>query len=241
MRIALACLLLATAVGCNATESESCEIGSDQLSVVAEVVDTGWDIRATIDFENGDRQGTNSPLRLCATDLLTINGQDATETTKASRIEYALAWAADGDRSVRFTLERQTFGEVIDLVVELPPAFEILTPMDGDTLTRDGQALEWEPINTDGTMQVRLYEELGGGQCIIDSDDQTYENPGGVGVPDTGSWTIDAADLGSMTQQECNITVALSRVTLGDYPTNLGGGGRIEARTERRVDVVDTP
>ncbi|MEM7156156.1 MAG: hypothetical protein AAF799_25100 [Myxococcota bacterium] len=237
----LACLALVAALGCTATENETCELTSDQLSVVAEVVDSGWDIRASIDFESGDRQGTNSPVRLCATDILTINGQTPIETTKASSIEYHLDWEADGERSVQFSIERQSLGEVIDLAVELPPTFEIVSPMDDDPLDRtNGQALEWEPANPDGTMQIRLHEELGGGQCIIDSDEQTYEEAGGVGVPDTGTWTIDASDLGSMTPLACNVTIGLTRVNLGDYPTTLGGGGRIEARTEREVDVADT-
>ena len=89
---------LGLGAGCGGTDGDSCEVSTDQMSAVAVVIDSGWDIRAAIDFEEGDRRGRGTPLRLCDSDALTIDGRRADPIDKADRIEYARTLDADADR-----------------------------------------------------------------------------------------------------------------------------------------------
>jgi hypothetical protein len=228
--------------GCSAGQGDSCEISTEEISAVSLIIDSGMDIRVAIDFEQGDRRGQGSSLRLCDADLLTINGQEPTEIVKASRIEYSLTVGPDADRSFAIVLDRQDQGDRIAFSAQLPVAFEILLPMDGDPLTLgQEQVVEWEPGVTDGTMHVGLAEELGAGQCLIaEQEGHTYEQLGGLGVPDTGRLTIIPNALKSMSNEPCAATYTLTRLVQGDYPEGLQRGGRVEARVERYrvVEVV---
>ncbi|MCX4248080.1 hypothetical protein [Paraliomyxa miuraensis] len=240
---ALLVCALAAALGCAVDDGETCEIATQDISAVALVVDSGWDVRATIDFEAGDRRGANSPLRLCSTDRLTINGQDPVMTEKADRIEYALSLPADGARSFDFRLERETEAEVIEMSIELPAVFEVVAPMDGEIFETSAEHLvQWEPALDGGMMRLRLGEPIGGGECLVAMQEgHTYETEAGVLVPDTGQWTIPAGVLTSQSTTDCTLTYTLSRVALAPYPEVLQRSGRVEARTERYVDVTVLP
>ncbi len=243
--------LAVAAVGaCGAGEDETCEVPTEQMSAVAVVIDSGYDIRATIDFEAGDRRGRSAPLALCDSDVLTINGRSPSEITKANRIEYALGFEADAARRFRFELVREDQGERVTLDLTLPPPFEVINPVDGQQLPRDEELrLEWQPPDPGRVIQIELGEELGQGACLLTEDPaHEYKRQGGVQVPDRGDWTIPAgaitegpgqaggAGTGG-TDGTCPVTYLLSRVSLGEYPTTLQQGGRLEGRVERYVDV----
>ena len=145
-------MALAAGLGCAADDGETCEIATEDISAVALVVDSGWDVRATIDFEAGDRRGANSPLRLCPTDQLTINDQDPVVTEKSDRIEYALSLPSDGARDFDFVLDRNAGEERIEMSIELPPPFEILSPMQDDIFEIPAEhIIEWEPPEDGGS------------------------------------------------------------------------------------------
>lgn len=237
---ALVVLLAGGALGCSGEEGDTCEVETEDISAVALVVDSGWDIRATIDFEAGDRRGRNSPLRLCDSDTLRINGEEPEVIDKADRVEYALSLDPDGDRSFSFVLERDAQGDRVTFDVELPPAFEITAPEDGTVIDfAQDQLLQWEPALDGSSMHVGLGEVIGGGECLVaTTEGHTYESAGGVTVDDKGQWTIPAGVVSSESPDDCTLTYTLSRVLLAPYPESLEGSGRIEARTERYVDVV---
>lgn len=226
--------------GCGGTDGETCEIATEDISAVALVIDSGWDLRAAVDFEAGDRRGRNSPLRLCSSDLLTINDEVPHVIAKADRVEYSLSLPADGARSFRFELDRQAEGDRVMFAVELPPTFELLAPMDDEVIDfSQAQVLQWEPALPDGSMQVALGEAIGAGECLVTmTEGHTYEAAGGVTVADAGQWTIPAGAVVSMSDADCTVTYTLSRVTLAPYPAALERSGRVEARTERYVDVT---
>jgi hypothetical protein len=225
--------------GCGGTDGETCDIATGEISAVALVIDSGWDVRASVDFEVGDRRGRNSPLRLCSSDVLTINGELPEALAKADRVEYALSLPRDGVRSFRFELDRQAEGDRVMFEVELPPPFELLEPMDGDVIDfSQEQVLQWDPALPDGSMQVGLGEAIAAGECLVTtSDGHTYEAAGGVTVADAGQWTIPAGAVASTNDTDCTVTYTLSRVELAPYPAELERSGRVEARTERYVDV----
>ncbi len=226
--------------GCVGTEGETCDVATSDISAVALVIDSGWDIRASIDFEIGDRRGRNAPLRLCDSDHLTINGTEPVETEKADRVEYSLSLPIDGARSFRYELQRDAQGDQVAFEIDLPPAFELLAPMDGDAVDfAQDQRVEWEPAVDGGSMRVALSETIGGGDCLVTTTaGHTYETAGGVTVADGGQWTIPGGAVVSMGTHDCTVTYTLSRIALASYPSALQRSGRVEGRTERYVDVV---
>lgn len=235
-------LALGIGPGCGANDGETCEIATDEISTVALVIDSGLDIRAAVDFEQGDRRGRGAPLRLCDTDLLTINGDTPAAIEKASRVEYSVTLPSDGDRRFDFVLERES--ETITFAIDLPSAFEILAPMDGDELQiGQAQPIEWEPpVDDQSTIQIGLSEALGGGQCLETTEPEAaYEGLGGVPVPDTGQWEVKADELRSDSPSACAATYTLTRLALGDYPAQFERGGRVEARVERYRQIQIVP
>ena len=235
---------LAGGTGCNGATDETCEAQTSEISTVALVVDSGFDIRVAVDFELGDRQGPRSPVSLCDSDTLTINDTTPTSSTKATRVEYSITVPVDGERRFEFVLEREAESETIAFEVELPPAFEILTPINGDPLQVDeDQPVTWEPsLGEENTMLVGLTEALGGGQCLLTpQEDALYESLGGVPVPDTGQWVVKDDEVDTDSPVPCAATYTLTRLVLGDYPTQFERGGRIEARVERYRDIEVTP
>ncbi len=242
-QVASGVLLAIAGAGCGGTELQTCEVATEDISAVALVIDSGRDIRAAVDFEQGDRRGRGAPLYLCETDRLTVNGQRTTEIDKASRVEYALSLPAESERSFRFELLREDEGDRITFDVELPAALEILTPMEYDPVAvEQDQLIEWEPAVEGSTLQVEMSEDLGGNQCVIaEGEGHTYEQGGGVQVDDTGQWTIPAGTLQTDSPEPCVARYTLTRVARGDYPTVLQRGGRVEARVERYREVIITP
>ncbi len=240
---AVLALLGGSATACSGAEEETCEIATADMSAVALVIDSGLDIRAAVDFELGDRRGRGAPLRLCDTDRLTINGSTPTEIDKADRIEYSVTLEPDAERSFSFVLDREAQGDRVTFDVQLPDALEFLSPMDGDPIpVADAQQVQWEPPLADGVIEVGMTEALGGGQCLVaDTDGHTYEDLGGVQVPDTGLWDIPAGVLRSESLDPCATTYSLTRLASGDYPTDFERGGRVEARVERYQDVLIVP
>lgn len=226
--------------GCTASDGNTCDVATADISAVALVVDSGWDIRAAIDFEAGDRRGGSSPLRLCDSDRLTINGTVPDAIAKADSIEYAVSLPADGARSFELVLDREADGDRVVFSVELPPAFEVVAPEDGAVVDfAQDQVLQWEPPVADGSLRVELGERIGAGECLTAmTEGHTYEAAGGVTVPDDGQWTIPAGSVASMATEDCTLTYTLSRVLLAPYPEAFEGSGRLEARTERYLDVV---
>jgi len=81
--------------GCIGDETSTCQVPSDDMSIVGKVIDAGSSIRAEIDFEAGDRSGIDRPLELCEDDRLEINGEEPTETRRPGRIVYAVTFPAD--------------------------------------------------------------------------------------------------------------------------------------------------
>ncbi|MCH9687279.1 MAG: hypothetical protein K0V04_37945 [Deltaproteobacteria bacterium] len=239
-RVGLAACLTVTA--CANEDGDSCPIPTEEISAIAVVIDSGWDLRAAIDFEQGDRHGPGTPLRLCDADILEINGEPAQRIDKATRVEYSLTLPADGSRSFRFELVRAD-GDPVVLAIDLPAAFTLDNPASGDVLmTAEDQIIAWSPAEPEGTINVELGEALGEGTCIASADDAPeYKRPGGVQVPDTGQWTIPAGDLVGMSPQACPISYTLVRVERGDYPAALASGGRVDARVERHVEVQVDP
>jgi len=241
--VAVLALCSGWAIACSGEEEDTCEIATADISAVALVIDSGMDIRAAVDFELGDRRGRGSPLRLCDTDRLTINGSTPTEIDKADRIEHALTLEPDAERSFTFVLDREAQEDRITFDVELPDALEFLSPMDGDPITvGDAQQVQWEPAVADGIIELGMTEALGGGQCLVaEAEGHTYEDLGGIQVPDTGQWDIPAGALASESLDPCATTYSLTRLASGTYPAAFERGGRVEARVERYQDVLIVP
>jgi hypothetical protein len=236
-------LAAAIATGCVEDSGRSCDVPSDEMSVVATVVDAGPSIRAEIDFEDGDRTSLDRPLVLCDEDELTINGAEPLETERPGRVVYGVTFQPDADRDVVFELDRRGQGDRVTVELSLPPAFEILAPLTDAVVPRASDlVLEWDPPLADETMRIELGEEVGMGVCIYTEDgEHDYKTLAGVDVPDDGNWTIPGGSIVSDTDLECTAYYTLKRIAPGEYPGALGVGGYVEARVDRTVAFRSAP
>lgn len=257
MPVARATLLLlpATAGGCFAARGDSCEIDSDEISMVAEVLDDGTTVRAEANFESGDRSGLGTVLELCEQDVLTINGREPTVTSKFDEVEYSITYEdpADAPSDFTFVLERGEEEETITAEVSLPEAFTVIAPQPEQEISRGAEfTLEWATAANGSEMVVGLADQISE-ECVeTAAGDHHYMGPDGITVPDTGlrlmpAWTL-AGGAGGVPPQpvpdlesRCVATFGFRRVRFADYPEGLGGGGRVTASVERNVDFYAIP
>ena len=235
--------LVLVAVGCGQDGRRSCDVPTDEMSVVATVVDAGPSIRAEIDFERGDRSSIDRPLELCDEDRLTINGEEPVETERPGRVVYGVTFPPEAERDVVFQLDREGHGERVRVELSLPPAFQIVTPEANAVISRASDLLvSWDPPLPDDTMRIELGEEVGMGVCIYTEEgEHDYKSLAGVDVPDDGEWTILGGSIVSDAEAECAAYYTLKRIEPGEYPGALGIGGYVEARVDRTVAFRSAP
>ena len=241
--LALVCLCLVVPAGCDEVGTNTCAATNEELSVVAIAVDNGSRIRAEIDFEKGDRTGTPAPLEVCGDEALTIAGQKPTTTEKADRIVYSATLPTDESREVEFRLER-TADDPVVITVPVPPAFEIIAPVDDEDVSRSQELiLQWDPPLDGSELRVSIEEEIGYGLCVItEAGEHHYKTRAGVPVPDTGMWTIPAGVIASGNVEGiCDAFYTLRRVLRSNYPDSLSPGGFIEGRVLRSVQINSVP
>lgn len=229
--------------GCDEASADTCAAANDELSVVAIAVDNGSRIRAEIDFHKGDRTGTPSPLAVCGDEVLTIAGQEPTTTEKADRIVYSATLPTNDSREVEFRLERADTDAVV-VTVPVPPAFDIVAPIDDDDVSRSQELiLQWDPPLEGSELRVSVEEEIGYGLCVItEAGEHHYKTRAGVTVPDTGTWTIPAGVISSGNAEgTCDAFYTLRRVLRSNYPDSLSPGGFIEGRVLRSVQINSVP
>ncbi len=226
-------------VACGETQTDTCGLANDELSIVAVVVDRGDVVRAEIDFEAGDRTLDTTPLSVCEEETLRINDRTPTRTDKPERIVYSANLDAAQTRTVTFSLSRSE-DDTVTVAVDLPDAFDVTAPAPGEMVSRaTDTVLTWVPDNPDGQMRIELGEEIGGGICIFtDEGEHHYKDLGGIDVPDQGRWTIPGGSVQSDYGGPCNATYTLKRIAQGEYPANLQEGGYVEARVERTITFV---
>lgn len=242
VRVLSLLLAVGCVVGCDEGPPDTCGVDNASLSLVAVVVDNGQKVRAEIDFESGDRATVPNPLRVCAEETLTIEGETPTITTKADRVVYSVTLPIDTPRDVAFRLQRME-GEPVEVTVPLPPPFTLTAPANGDEIARsEDLVLTWEPAVEGGEMNVGVQEDVGYGLCVVTQEgEHHYKTRAGVAVPDTGQWTIPAGAVTSQTPAPCRAFYNLRRVQRAAYPTSLSDGGFLEARVLRTVEILSVP
>jgi hypothetical protein len=231
--------------GCLFEPGDSCPVPTAEMAMVATVLDNGTTVRAEVDFDSEDRGGAGFSLELCDDDVLTINGQDPEFREKSNRFEYSVTVdAASAARSWVFRLERGNDNPSIEAKVELPPTFQVTSPVASQELSRAADfEFRWDPPQPGSLMQFELEEDIGGGMCIlVDGAEHDYKRRGGVQVDDIGSWVVGAGSLGATEPDAfCNVRYKLSRIADGAYPDGLRQGGLLEAQVLRTLPLVSAP
>jgi len=230
--------------GCDEADTDTCRVGNDGLSLVAIAVDNGEQVRAEIDIEAGERAGpgAGNPVSLCDKDKLTIAGQEPTLTVKPDRTVYSVTLPADTPRDVSFRIERDS-DDTIEMIVPLPPSFSITAPVGEQEVPRsEDLVLTWDPPLAMSEIRLNVQEEVGYGVCVeTQPGPHDYKSPVGIPVPDTGTWTIPADNIASMTPDPCRAFYNLRRIQRGPYPETLAAGGFVEGRVERTVEILSVP
>ena len=206
--------------------------------MVADVTDTAGSIRARGDYAWGTRGMGETPWHTCDGDEVRINGVRASEIEREDRYDYSrIVDAADPNRTFTFTLDRK--GEdPVEATVTLAAPYEILAPTASQMLSRSTDfELQWSPSAPDNTMSLQLFEEIGGGICLItEQTDRDYK--GTIIIPDEGSYTIPAGAIQSPMMNDCDASIILGRFSFGNYPDELVEDGFIEGRVLRAISFL---
>ena len=221
---------------------DRCKVGNDELSMVAHAIDNGVTLRAAVDYATGERGELSVPWERCENDRVEINGEPATETVEAERVEYSITLDVGAATEFVFTLARDGLDPVSGRVA-LPPAFAVIEPASGQPISRGTDLMIlWDPPNPGGEMQIELVEEVGAGICIVtETEGHEYKRPGGIRVEDDGNWLVPGSAIGGDPQADCEARYDLNRFAQGEYPSALDPGGFIEAQVLRTIVFTSTP
>lgn len=224
-------LLGATSVAC-ASEARSCDLDTDALMMWATVTDRGDLVEVEIEFEAAGAEG--AALALCPErDRLEVNGVEASLVRALGHVYYTAEFEPDADRDYTIALQRDEW-QSVSVTVELPPSFEILEPSANSSHSR-GTALDisWDPPWSAGVMELAVEDEIGS-ECI-EALGIAYD------VEDTGSYTVAPFMLTSGGEGgSCDVTLALTRSVIVDYPSELHEGGEIAGFVRRRQPFTST-
>jgi hypothetical protein len=236
----------ALVVGCaDAGADETCSVPTDELAVVAAVVDNGVTLRAEVELSTEGVDGPR-PLSLCTVkgkqDTLQIEGGEPEVVERPDGSIYASTLDQTTVRTVIVDLARKEHASLV-LTIELPPSFEVVAPVVGAEISRSAELLlEWMPANPGAQMRIELAEEIGNGVCLETLvAEHDYKGLAGVDIEDDGNWKIPAEAIDGGARDHCDASYRFTRVLGTPYPEALGDGGYLEGRVERVVPFVSVP
>lgn len=232
---ALVLVLGAMTLGC-ASEVRSCDLATDAIVMWATVNDVDGRIEVEVEFENAAIEG--SSLELCPDrDRVEVNGTEASAIQALGHVYYVLELDGSASaREVEIVLQRADPPSV-SAIVELPPTIETIEMISQDP-QNDGHSraapleIAWTPAWPGGTLGLAV-EDAVGSDCL-ESLGVSYD------VEDIGSYTISAHTLVSSTGGTCELTLALTRSVLAEYPAELHEGGRVAGFVRRRQPFTST-
>lgn len=160
------------------------------------------------------------------------------ELTSPGYLAYARLFD-DFDRNTRFYvyLWRDNRDSVGDSWTTLPPAFEIVTPADGQTLSRGGDIdLTWTNPGSGDPMRLHVRGDCDDGSSVSESIDLGADD-GTASIP-ASAYDDDMLNPGST---GCDLRLLVRRINAGHINTGYGRGGLFEGVEQRWVDVRSTP
>jgi hypothetical protein len=230
--------LLAQSSACLFSQGDSCEATIQGISLDADVYnEQDGDVVARGSFEFGDMSGIGgTSLELCETDALHINGERAREYEDqiTNRLYYDVSFSSPQDE-YEFVFSREGEDDVVARVSQ-PPAFEIVSPGNQETVSRaDGLTIEWDPAGDETIEIVVDPEEQGEASCLAGVTKD---------VEDSGAYTFLTSEFELPADAEkvdqCRIDIQLQREQSGEYPSEFDNGS-IRAFQTRWVEAVSVP
>lgn len=218
-------------LGC-ASEARSCDLDTDAIMMWATVTDLGDRVEVEIEFEAAAAEG--AALALCPDrDHLEVNGVEASLVRALGHVYYTAEFEPGDSGEYTISLKREEWSSV-SVTVELPPSFEILEPAADSSHSRGASLdISWDPPWPDNVMELAVEDEVGS-ECL-EALGIAYE------VEDTGSFTVAPFMLTSGGEGgSCDVTLALSRRVIVDYPIGLHEGGEIAGFVRRRQPFTST-
>jgi hypothetical protein len=222
-RTLLVGVLGAATAGCG-TDVESCDIDTKSMIMWATITDLGEGVDIEVSFELPGEAGT--PLALCPErDRLEINGVETSQVRALGHLYYTAKFSTAAE-TYEIVLVRDGAPNV-SATVEMPPGFEILEPA-ADSSHPRGAALEvsWAPERSSNMIELAIEDAIGS-DCI-EGFGVAYE------VADIGSYSVEGNSLVAGAEGgSCEVTLALTRSVVADYPTQFHTGGSISAFVRR--------
>lgn len=217
-------VLLGLLAGCSESV-ESNDVRTSGIYPEFEVVaDGGGDSEATARLKVGGNN-SNTYLDLTGDDELTVTANSTERTMdEASGQRYRVAFEGDdgGTEFVFAFLRGDEDDDAPMSKVELPEPFTMMVETANAVRGTDDVDLTWtEGGSGDIDLTIR-------GDCIFDDFNER--------TPDDGAHTISAADIherGTKSDEECTVTVSLSRINSGDLDRAFTEGGEVTARQTR--------
>lgn len=227
--------------GCVVVDGDStCGRDLSDLVMFATAIDNGSTMRAEVELQESSVLAES--LALCKKDELRILDSDPEEVVHGERLVYSVTTEIENaPRDIAVSYEHA--GDRIEFRLELPPPFLVTAPTaDADIPRSKDFTLAWEPANPGGSMRIGILEEIGYGICLsTEVEMQTYKQPDGIEVDDSGSWLVTAKAIDGAMRDRCKASYWFTRSAEAAYPAELHPGGTLTAETTRTVAFRSVP
>lgn len=218
--------------------SEACVDFSEEVLVVVSRTDDGTDTRIEVELRRADAGEDSIPVKLCADSSLAF---DKEALTGVKRPNGAVVYEVTVDsgtetKPVVHTLRLENDDGVSEFAGEIDaPGFAISAPTANLKVPRtEGLAIAWAPAQADGTITLRVSDEIDGETCLA--------GPLELDAEDNGELMIAAGEIALSPETSlmatCVAYVTLSRRAEAALATTRGGvtlhpDSRIEATNSR--------
>lgn len=213
-----------------AVEPRSCELESNAIVLHATVTDGDRGVEVELELEaaaEGDEPGT--PLTLCVEsgEQLRVNGRSAKQVRALGQVFYTVEFDAP---ETTYTVEYVRDDETIELALEMPPTFEISTPTEDQIIPRSEPIMvSWSPTWPDHMIQIAVEDRVGS-DCLEGLGYSTEAQD--LGTATIGANSIEAG--AAKAAETCKAWIAITRSSVGTYPSQLHEGGSFEGYVKRR-------
>ncbi len=220
---------------CQPVDSE--DINSSGIYADIEVVSSlSTHADVNVSFRSSSKSNA-SYIELTANDNLATSSNNQIKFFSKDNFLNKITYSANfndvaDEASFTVSLERPNDISAPNSSVSLPKEMQITLPASAHVFTPDQQLdIAWSPARINQLIDI---------QFVVTCDDNTTRTISGLNDDGTYSISIDAliADSAISNNNDCHISIGLTRTHRGSIDTNYGKGGKITAKTTRSLNVI---
>lgn len=232
---------LCLAVACSSETTESGQVSTEVIWADMKVTSDGDQARVVAELNVDGALGNN--LKLTAGDKLTVTANGQTRELKEDHDFFDIDYQAylpftTTNTSFSIQLTRESKNQTLVSTVQLPAAFRIYAPQQGQKFRLDDSMyIAWQGLGGDKLIDINY-----SARCTRKSDGNTFTQSATVNTSDDGSYELVLNSLNAFKDADinltkpCTLTIYLSRINTGIIDSKYKAGSSIRAVQQRTIE-----